>query len=314
MLPRHSWNAFFVQPETLLSWHRRLVARRWTYPHRRPGRPPIDRDVRELILRLARENSSWGYLRIAGELRKLGIAVSAISVRNILTNAGIPPAPQRDSQSWRSFLRAHGESILACDFFTVDTVWLRRLYVLAFISIGNRRIEHLACTSKPDTAWMPQQARNLLMHLDDRDRQVRFLIHDRDAKFPRGFDALLESEKINVIRTPVQAPNANAHIGTLDRQRPPRIPRPATDRRPPPTRTRPSHLRQALQPTAASPRARPETTGYEPSVMRRSRLPAAASSRRPPRPARRPHPRVRHRRRRVTITFLHPTGSSKVTR
>ena len=222
MLPRRSWNAFFVQPETLLYWHRRLVARHWTYPHRRAGRPPISRDVRELILRLARENPSWGYLRIAGELRKLEIAVSATSIRNILIKAGVPPAPRRDSQSWRSFLRAHGESILACDFFTIDTVWLRRLYVLAFISIGSRRVEHVACTSRPDTAWMLQQARNLLMDLDDRDRQVRFLIHDRDAKFPRPFDALLASENINIIRTPVQAPNANAHmerwVGTVRRE------------------------------------------------------------------------------------------------
>jgi putative transposase len=168
--------------------------------------------VRELILRLARENSSWGYLRIAGELRKLGIVVSASSVRNILTRAGLPPAPRRDAQSWRSFLRSHRESILACDFFTVDTVWLRRLYVLVFISIGSRRIEYFAITSKPDTAWMLQQARNLIMDLDDHERPVRFLIHDRDAKFPRAFDALLASETINVIRTPVRAPNANAHM------------------------------------------------------------------------------------------------------
>jgi hypothetical protein len=161
-------------------------------------------------------------VRIAGELRKLGIAVSASSVRNILTSAGLPPAPRRDSQSWRSFLRSHGESILACDFFTVGTVWLRRLYVLAFISIGSRRIEYFALTSKPDTAWMLQQARNLLMELDDHDRQERFLIHDRDAKFPRAFDALLESDGIKVIRTPVQAPNANAHmerwVGTVRRE------------------------------------------------------------------------------------------------
>jgi putative transposase len=146
MLPRRSWNVFFVRPETLLVWHRRLVARRWTYRRRRPGRPSISRDVRELILRLARENSGWGYLRIAGKLRKLGIAVSASSVRNILSSAGLPPAPRRDAQSWRSFLRAHGESILACDFFTVDTVWMRRLYVLAFISIGSRPIEYFSCT------------------------------------------------------------------------------------------------------------------------------------------------------------------------
>ena len=167
--------------------------------------------MRELIRRLARENPSWGYLRIVGELRKLGIAVSATSVRNILAQAGLPPAPQRDRQSWRVFLRAHGESILACDFFTVDTVWLRRLYVLVFLSIGNRRVEYLACSSNPDTAWMLQQARNLLMELDDRDHQVRFLIHDRDTKFPRAF-AVLATENIKVIRTPVQAPNANAHM------------------------------------------------------------------------------------------------------
>jgi transposase len=212
VLPRHSWRVFLVRPETLLRWHRQLVARRWTYPHRRPGRPPIGREVRELILRLARENPSWGYLRIAGELRKLGIAVSATSVRNILAQAGLPPAPQRDRQSWRTFLRTHRESIVACDFFTVDTVWLRRLYVLVFLSIGSRRVEYFACTSKPDTVWMLQQARNLLMEFDDREKQVRFLIHDRDAKFPCAFDALLATENIKVIRTPVQAPNANAYM------------------------------------------------------------------------------------------------------
>jgi putative transposase len=167
-----NWSVFPVRPETLLRWHRRLVARRSTYPHRRPGRPPIGGEVRELVLRLARENPSWGYQRIVGELRKLSIAVSATSVRNILAKAGLPPAPRRDRQSWRTFLQAHGESILACDFFTVDTVWLRRLYVLVFLSIGSRRIEYLACTSKPDTAWMLQQARNLLIELDDSKRQA----------------------------------------------------------------------------------------------------------------------------------------------
>jgi transposase InsO family protein len=212
-----------VRPETLLSWHRRLVSFRWTYPPRKPGRPAIASDVRDLIVRLARENSSWGYLRIVGELRKLGITVSATSVRNILVKAGLPPAPQRDCESWRRFLRAHGESILACDFFTVDTIWLRRIYVLAFLSIDRRRVEYVACTSKPNTAWMLQQARNLQMDLDDHGRPVRFLIHDRDAKFPRAFDALLENSNIKVIRTPLQAPNANAHmerwVGSIRRER-----------------------------------------------------------------------------------------------
>jgi hypothetical protein len=116
---RHCWSVFSVRPETLLRWHRRLVARSWTYPHRRPGRPPIEREVRALIVRLARENTSWGYVRIVGELRKLDINVSATLVRSVLTEAGIPSAPQRDRQSWRSFLRQQGDSILACDFLTV---------------------------------------------------------------------------------------------------------------------------------------------------------------------------------------------------
>jgi putative transposase len=172
VMPRRSWHSFLVTPETLLRWHRRIVARRWTYPDRRPGRPPLEPRVSELILRLARENSHWGYVRIVGELRKLGITVSATLVRNVLRRAGVPPAPERGASSWRAFLRQHGNSILACDLFTVDTVWLRRLYVLFFVSIGTRRVEYVACTTNPDTAWMIQQARNLLMDLDDRGPTV----------------------------------------------------------------------------------------------------------------------------------------------
>jgi transposase InsO family protein len=210
VMPRRSWRAFLVTPETLLRWHRRIVARSWTYPHRRPGRPPVEAEVRQLILRLARENSHWGYVRIVGELRKLGITVSATLVRNVLARAGIPPAPERAASSWRSFLRQHGNTILACDLFTVDTVWLRRLYVLFFVSIGTRRVEYVACTSKPDASWMTQQARNLLMDLDERGQRPRFLIHDRDTKFSRAFDSIFRSEGIEVVRTPIRAPNANA--------------------------------------------------------------------------------------------------------
>jgi len=212
MLPRRSWQAFLVRPETLLRWHRRLVAAHWTYPHRRPGRPSIDGEVRELVVRLARENTGWGYVRIVGELRKLGIDVSATLVRNILKAAGVPPAPERNRLEWRSFLRQHAATTLACDFLTVDTVLLRRLYVLVFICIGSRRIEYTACTSNPDGVWMLQQARNLLMNLDDRGQRPRLLIHDRDSKFSRTFDALFRSDGIRVIRTPVRAPNANAHV------------------------------------------------------------------------------------------------------
>jgi transposase InsO family protein len=189
-----------------------LVANHWTYPHRHPGRPPIDDEVRELVLRLARENICWGYLRIVGELRKLGIDVSASFVRNVLRAAGVPPAPKRGQLDWRSFLRQHAATTLACDFLTVDTVLLRRLYVLVFICIGSRRIEYVACTSNPDGAWMLQQARNLLMDLDDRGQRPRFLIHDRDTKFSRAFDVMFHGAGMRVIRTPIQAPNANAHI------------------------------------------------------------------------------------------------------
>ena len=212
LLPRSLWPAFVVRPETLLRWHRRLVANHWTYPHRRPGRPPVNDEVRELVLRLARENVSWGYVRIVGELRKLGIDVSATLVRNVLRASGVPPAPQRGELDWRSFLRQQAATTLACDFLSVDTVLLRRLYVLVFICIGSRRIEYVACTSNPDSAWMLQQARNLLMALDDRGQQPRLLIHDRDAKFSRAFDTIFRAEGMNVIRTPFQAPNANAHI------------------------------------------------------------------------------------------------------
>ena len=133
-------------------------------------------------------------------------------MRNVLRAAGVPPAPQRGRLDWRSFLRQHAATTLACDFLTVDTVLLRRLYVLVFICIGTRRIEYVASTSNPDGAWMLQQARNLLMDLDDRDRRPRFVIHDRDARFSRAFDAVFHDEGIRVIPTPLRAPNANAHI------------------------------------------------------------------------------------------------------
>jgi putative transposase len=171
---------------------------------------------------LARENSHWGYVRIVGELRKLGSTVSATLVRNVLARAGMPPAPERGASSWRSFLRQHGHTILACDFFAVDTVWLRRLYVLFFISVGTRRVEYVACSRHPYSAWMMQQARNLLMALDDRGRRPRFLIHDRDRKYSRALDAIFESEGIEIVRTPVQAPNANAYaerwVGSVRRE------------------------------------------------------------------------------------------------
>jgi putative transposase len=148
--------------------------------------------------------------------------VSATSVRTILARHGLPPAPRRDELSWRTFLRQQATTTLACDFFTVETAWLKRIYVLFFISLQSRRIEFVACTANPTGAWVAQQTRTLLMAIDDRGQPLRFLIHDRDSKFSRGFDHLFEGEGIAVIRTPVQAPNANAHaerwVGSVRRE------------------------------------------------------------------------------------------------
>jgi putative transposase len=210
-LPREAWAGFPVKPATLLRWHRQLVARRWTYKHRAPGRPPLASSLRTLILRFGRENPTWGYKRIVGELKGLGISVSPTTVRTVLLEAGLQPAPERSHYlSWRMFLRAQAASVLACDFLTVETAFLQRIYVLFFISHAMRRIEYVASTTNPDGRWVTQQARNLVMQLGD-EHPFRFLVHDRDAKFSRTFDDVFRSEGVNVIRTPIQAPNANAH-------------------------------------------------------------------------------------------------------
>jgi len=210
-LPRVRWSCFFVQPETLLRWHRRLVARAWTYPHHGQGRPPLDHDVQQLIIRLAKENPRWGYQRIQGELQRLGVRVSATAIRTTLRQHGLDPAPRRATTTWRAFLRQQAAEIVACDFFTIDTIWLRRLYVLFFIELDTRRVHLAGVTPNPNAAWVTQQARNLLLALEERGRRTRFLIRDRDAKFCRGFDDVFGSEGVQVLVTPVQAPNANAH-------------------------------------------------------------------------------------------------------
>ncbi len=210
-LPRSAWSSFFVTPATLLRWHRELVARRWTYPHRRPGRPGTPVGVRELVLRLARENPGWGYRRIQGELVGLGIRVAASTVWEILRREGIEPAPRRLESSWREFLRRQAASIIECDFLTVDTVFLKRFYILFFIELASRRVHIAGITANPDGAWVTQQARNLVMRLDDERLPARFLIRDRDTKFTASFDEVFRSEGIRVIKAPIRAPRARAH-------------------------------------------------------------------------------------------------------
>ena len=212
---------FFVRPDTLLGWHRRLVRRRWTYAGRRPGRPAISEGIRELVLRVARENPRWGYQRIVGELGGVGVRVAATTVRTILRQAGVPPARERAELCWRQFLRAHAESMIACDFFTVETLWLGRLYVLFFIELGSRRVHLAGCTANPSGTWTAQQARQLAWSLSERPTPIRFLVHDRDSKFSNVFDEVFRGEGVEIIRTPFRAPKANAFaerwVGTVRR-------------------------------------------------------------------------------------------------
>jgi putative transposase len=210
-LPRSAWSSFFVTPATLLRWHRELVARRWTYRHRRPGRPGTPAAVRQLVLRLARENPGWGYRRIQGELVGVGIRLAASTVWTILREAGVEPAPRRLDSSWREFLCRQVGSIIECDFLTVDTVFLRRFYILFFIELASRRVWIAGITANPDGAWVTQQARNLVMRLDDEGVCKRFLIRDRDSKFAASFDEVFRVEGIRVIKAPVRAPRARAH-------------------------------------------------------------------------------------------------------
>lgn len=209
VVPRERWAAFLVTPETILRWHRALVRRRWTYPHRRAGRPALPNETVELIVRLARENPRWGYLRIVGELKKLGVTVSKGSVATVLRLHGLPPAPRRAGPTWTEFLRAQAKGIVATDFFTVDTVRLRRYYVLFVIEVERRVVHLLGVTANPDGRWVTQVARNFAAELEDVGRGFRFLVRDRDTKFTATFDRVFASIGAEAILTPVRSPRAN---------------------------------------------------------------------------------------------------------
>jgi transposase InsO family protein len=195
-----------VSPRTLLRWHADLVRRHWAHPRRSPGCPRTAASVREM----ARDNPGWGYRRIHGELTGLGYKLAPSTVWQILKDAGIDPAPRRSGQTWRAFLAGQATTILAADFFHVDTVLLRRLCVLFFIEHGTRRVHLAGITAHPTGEWVTQQARNLMMNLDDHADGFRFLIRDRDTKFTPAFDAVLTAACVRTIRTPVRAPRANA--------------------------------------------------------------------------------------------------------
>jgi transposase InsO family protein len=224
IVSRRRWAEVFpVTPATLLAWHRRLTARKYdTSRRRKPGRPPVTRGIKRLVLRLARENPLWGHRRIQGELVKLGIAMAPSTVWEILHAAGIDPAPRHTGPTWRQFLHAQAAGILAVDFLHVDTVILKRLYVLVFIEHGTRRMHLGGVTANPTGEWTVQQARNLALGLGQRFEDTRFLIRDRGSNFTASFDAVFQATGTRILVSAIQAPRMNAIcerlVGTLRRE------------------------------------------------------------------------------------------------
>ncbi len=218
VLNRDRWSMLLVKSDTILGWYRRLVANHWTYPHQ-PGRPSTAVETRRIIIRLASENPTWGYRRIHGELAQLGITIAASTVWATLKKAGIDPAPGRTAESWTTFLRAQAAGIVACDFFTIDTVMLRRYYLLFFIELDTRRVRLAGITTNPTGVWTTQAARNLTMGYE---RRIRFLIRDGAGQFVAAFDEVFRSDGATIVRTPPYTPVANAYaerwVGTVRRE------------------------------------------------------------------------------------------------
>ncbi|QMU80515.1 transposase family protein [Streptacidiphilus sp. PB12-B1b] len=225
LIPRPHWARVFpVAPGTLLAWHRKLIARKWDYSARRTrvGRPPSSAALKKLVLCLADENPRWGHRRIQGEMARLGHPMASGTVWNILHAAGINPAPRRHGPSWTEFLTAQAQVIVAADFFHLDTALGQRLYAMAFLEHGTRRLHLTPVTAHPSGQWAVQQAREFTTALADRGERIRFLLRDRDTKYTTSFDAVFTAENTEILLTAPRAPKMNAHcervIGTIRRE------------------------------------------------------------------------------------------------
>ena len=201
-----------VQPETVFRWHRDLVRRKWSQEsHGKRGRPRIDEQKEHLIVRLAKENLRWGYYRIEGELKKLGFDVSLTTVRNVLDRNGILPVPVRyGSIGWKTMMKHYKEQLLCCDFFVVESLFLKTYHVLFFLEIGTRRVHLAGVTANPNGYWVAQQARQYIWAIEEREETFRCLLHDNDNKLTEAFDHIFQSKQIGVIHTLIEAPNANS--------------------------------------------------------------------------------------------------------
>jgi transposase InsO family protein len=221
-LPRSLRDGWVVTPETLLRWHRRRITRHWTQPPQQPrqGRPPTAVELRKLIVRLAAENPTWGYRRVHGELVGLGHNIAASTVWQILKDSNIDPAPHRSDVTWTEFL--HSQAAVATDFFTVDTAFLRRYYVLFFIKVQTREVFFAGVTANPTGSWTTQAARNLFIAHADQLEGARALVRDRGSQFVDSFDEIFRTEGFKVLCSPVRTPVANTFaerwIGSIRRE------------------------------------------------------------------------------------------------
>ena len=205
-------NAFLiVKPATVLRWHRQRIARHWTQPPNKPrGRPPIDPHLRRLTIRIAHENTNWGYRRIHGELHRLGHSIAASTVWKILKAANINPNRDRTGPTWSEFIRSQSKAIIATDFACVDTALLKRLHVLFVIEHATRRVHLVGVTANPTGPWTTQTIRNFCIRLSNSHR-FRFMIRDGAGQFTRPYDDVLAASGITTIRIPPRSPQANAY-------------------------------------------------------------------------------------------------------